>query len=206
MGEAKRRKKLDPNFGKGFGRNQKRSKQKQRLMDSRNQFQSFKVKEGRLPQKYVDLIANSEWHDWSIPPEEKARMEAQCKATGFPLAIIDSMKEDQQKNVEVVRVLARLLLGEQTISRDNQTPSTELTEIVKELAEMILADAEHSLSRKRSPFSVNQERSDKTKALGSRLNELGGVDLMRGIAMDYVPRCDQKELELLWHGIGDWKA
>ncbi len=61
MGEAKRRKKLDPNFGKGFGRNQKRSKQKQRLMDSRNQFQSFKVKEGKLPQKYVDLIANSEW-------------------------------------------------------------------------------------------------------------------------------------------------
>ena len=206
MGEAKRRKKLDPNFGKGFGRNQKRGKQKQRLMDSRNPLQSFDVQEERLPQKYIDLIANSEWHDWSMPPEEIARMEAQCKATGFPFAIIDSMKEDQQKNVEAVQVLARLLLGEQTISRDNQTPSSELTEIVKELAEMILADAEHSLSRKRSPFSVNQETIDKTKALGSRLNELGGVDLMRSIATDYVPRCDQKELELIWHGIGDWRA
>ena len=139
-------------------------------------------------------------------PEEIARMEAQCQATGFPFAMIDSMKEDQQKNVEVVQVLARLLLGEQTISRDNQAPSGELTEIVKELAEMILADAEHSLSRKRSPFSVNQETIDTTKILGSRLNELGGVDLMRSIATDYVPRCDQKELELIWHGIGDWRA
>ena len=51
MGEAKRRKKLDPNFGKGFGRNQKQGKQKQRLMDSRNHLQSFDVQEGMTRSK-----------------------------------------------------------------------------------------------------------------------------------------------------------
>ena len=206
MGEAKRRKKLDPNFGKGFGRNLKQSKQKQRLMDSRNQLQSFKVKEGRLPQKYVDLIANSEWHDWSIPPESKARMEDNAKALGFPLAMIDSVIKQHQQNVEVVIQLAGLLLGEQEMPQGNKTSSPQLTDIVKELAEMILADAEPSLSGKRSPFSANQETIDKVKGIGSQLNELGGTDLMGSIVIKYVPPCDRRELDLLWHGIGDWKA
>ena len=206
MGFAKRRKKLDPNFGKGFDRNQKRGKQKQSLMDSSNHLQSFEVQEGKLPQKYIELIANEQWHDWSIAPERMARMEDEAMALGLPVAMLDSIIQEHQKNVEIVIKLVRLVRGEQTIALDNQKPSKEITEIVQELAEMILVDAEPSLSKKRTPFALCQEDIDKTKALGSRLNELGGVDLMRAIAMDYVPRCDQKELELIWHGIGDWKA
>ena len=71
---------------------------------------------------------------------------------------------------------------------------------------MILADAESSLSEKRSPFSANQETKDKVKEIGSRLNALGGTDLMESIATDCVPRCDRHELDCLWHGIGDWRA
>ncbi|MGK7950450.1 MAG: hypothetical protein AB4368_17110 [Xenococcaceae cyanobacterium] len=206
MGEAKRRKKLDPNFGKGFGRNQKQGKQKQGLMDSRQHFQSFDLKEGKLPQKYIELIANPEWHDWSIAPEAKARMEANAKKLGFPLAMIDSFIQQHQKNVEVVIQLAGLVLGEQEIPQGNKNLSPQLTEIVKELAEMILADAEPALSGKRSPFSVNQERIERVKAIGSQLNELGGTDLMGSLATNYVPPCDQQELDLLWNGIGDWRA
>ena len=206
MGFAKRRKKLDPNFGKGFAPNQKRGKQKQRLMDSRNHIQQQEVQQGKLPQKYITLIANSEWHDWSIAPERIARMEDNALAFGLPIAMMSSIIQQHQKNVEVVIQLARLLLGEQTISLDNKTPSTELTEIVKELAGIILADSEQSLSEKRSPFSANQEIIDKVKEIGAQLNELGGTDLMGSIATNYVPHCDQHELDLLWHGIGDWKA
>ncbi len=159
---------------------------------------SLEVKQGRIPQKYQNLIANIEWHSWSIPPEDIAIREDKAK--------MDSIIQQHQQNVEIVIQLAGLVLGEQEMSLDDQHPYPLLTKIVTELAEMILADGRKSLSRKRSPFSVNQETIDKTKALGSRLNELGGVDLMRSIATDYVPRCDQKELELIWHGIGDWRA
>ena len=133
-------------------------------------------------------------------------MEDNALAFGLPTAMMSSIIQQHQKNVGVVIQLARLLLGEQTISLDNKTPSTELTEIVKELAGIILADSEQSLSEKRSPFSANQEIIDKVKEIGSRLNALGGTDLMGSIVNDYVPRCDRHELDLLWHGIGDWKA
>ncbi len=159
---------------------------------------SLDAKQGMLPKQYRNLIANEQWHSWSIRRKDLAKMEDDAK--------MDSIIQQHRKNVEIVIQLAGLVLGEQEMSLDDQHPYPLLTKIVTELAEMILADGRKSLSRKRSPFSVNQETIDKTKALGSRLNELGGVDLMRSIATDYVPRCDQKELELIWHGIGDWRA
>ena len=159
---------------------------------------SLKVKQGRIPKKYQNLIANAEWHSWSIPPEDIAIREDKAK--------MDSIIQQHQQNVEMVICLAGLLLGEQEMSLDDQHPYPLLTEIVKELAEMILADSEHSLSEKRSPFTVKQETIDKTKTIGTRLNAIGGWELMGAILNDCVPLCDRKELDWLWHGIGYWKA
>ena len=159
---------------------------------------SLKVKQGRIPKKYQNLIANAEWHSWSIPPEDIAIREDKAK--------MDSIIQQHQQNVEMVICLAGLLLGEQEMSLDDQHPYPLLTEIAKELAEMILADSEHSLSEKRSPFSFNQEAIAQTRRIGTRLNEIGGWELMGAILNDCVPHCDRHELDLLWHGIGYWKA
>ena len=159
---------------------------------------SLEVKQGRIPKKYLNLIANTEWHSWSISPARIVRIEDNAK--------MDSMIQQHQKDVEIVIQLAGLLLGEQEMSLDDQHPYPLLTKIAKELAEMILADSEHSFSEQRSPFSVNQETIDNAKRIGTRLNEIGGWELMGAIHNDCVPSCDRKELDLLWHGIGYWKA
>ena len=159
---------------------------------------SLEVKQGRIPQKYQNLIANTEWHSWSIPAKDLAIREDNAKR--------DSIIQQHQQNVEIVIQLAGLVLGEQEMSLDDRHPYPLLTEIVTELAEMILADSSHSLSEKRSPFIVNQETIDKTKRIGTRLNEIGGWELMGAIHNDCVPSCDRKELDWLWHGIGYWKA
>ena len=159
----------------------------------------LEVKQGRIAQKYINLIANTEWHSWSIPAKDLAMREDNPKKR-------DSIIQQHQQNVEIVIQLAGLVLGEQEMSLDDQHPYPLLTKIVTGLAEIILADSEHSLSKKRSPFSVNQETIDKTKRIGTRLNEIGGWELMGGIHNNYVPSCDRHELDMLWHGIGYWKA
>ena len=159
---------------------------------------SLEVKQGRIPKKYINLIANEQWHSWSIPPKYLAIGEDNAK--------MDSIIQQHQQNVEIVIQLAGLVLGEQEMSLDDQHPYPLLTAIVTELAEMILADGRKSLSGKRAPFTVNQETIAKTKRIGTRLNEIGGWELMGAIHNDYVPSCERKELDLLWHGIGYWKA
>ena len=101
---------------------------------------SLDVKQGRLPNQYRNIIANSEWHSWSIPPEDMAIRERKCLEWGFPVtmmnsilqqhqenmesgflvAMTDSILQEHQKNVEIVIKLARLVLGEQTIALDNK--------------------------------------------------------------------------------------
>ena len=168
---------------------------------------SLEVKQGRIPKKYQNLISNEQWHSWSIPPKDLAIREDNAR--------MDSIIQQHQQNVEIVLRLAGLVLGEQEMSLDDQHPYPLLTKIVTELAEMILADSEHSLSEKRSPFTANQETIDKTKTIGTRLNAIGGWELMGAILNDCVPHCDQlrwlaerdrHELDWLWHGIGYWKA
>lgn len=54
MGEAKRRKKLDPNFGKGFGRNQKQRKQK----TTKNEAQNLRESDPEKPKKKENEAEN----------------------------------------------------------------------------------------------------------------------------------------------------
>lgn len=214
MGEAKRRKKLDPNWGKGFGRNQSRGKAQKGEEISRNS-QSREKKGGagaeKLPESDIALIANEEWHSREIDPERIARMEDESRTLGMPKEIvkglIESVREEHERDIEIVVRLVSIVKGEGRVYRDkNRNPASEVTAVIKEMAEMILADPGKVLSGKREPFEANEESIRKVKKIGRRLNELGGSDLMRTVASEYVPRCDQKELELIWHGIGDWKA
>ena len=75
---------------------------------------SLEVKQGRIPQKYQHLIANTEWHSWSIPAKDLAMREDNAKR--------DSIIQQHQQNVEIVIQLAGLVLGEQEMSLDDQHP------------------------------------------------------------------------------------
>ena len=163
-------------------------------------------KERRLAEKYRNEIANAEWHSWSMPAEERARIEDEAKRLGVPLTVMDSLQEKHHENVEIVQRLAGLVLGEEKLVGSKPNDWEEITAMVKELAEMILTEGQPELSGERMPFRVNQVRINKVKNIGVRLNELGGLELMLAIATNYVPLCDRHELELVWQGIGDWKA
>ena len=119
---------------------------------------------------------------------------------------MDSLEYKHHENVEIAQLLAGLVLGEQKLVGSEPNDWEEITAMVKELAEMILAEGQPELSGERMPFRVNQVRINKVKSIGARLNKLGGFELMLAIATNYVPLCDRHELELVWHGIGDWKA
>ena len=168
-------------------------------------------KEGSLAEKYRNLIANAEWHSWSMPAEEREKIEDEARVLGVPLTVMDLLQEKHRENVEIVQRLAGLVLGEEKLVGSEPKGWEEITEMVKEMAEMILAEGQAELSGERMPFQVNQVRINQVrinqvKKIGAKLNELGGFELMLAIATNYVPLCDRHELELLWQGIGDWKA
>ena len=206
MGEAKRRKKLDPMYGKRGSRSKQEVKPKsssRSLTQKRTSLENSKIINGRLPQKYINVIANEEWHSTELPPEEKARMEDQCIALGLPLATMDWSHFNRNEDIEVVISLAALLLGEQMLAFNNASPDSEITDIVKELAFMILSDSDSSLSGQRSPFLDVDGSTAKVRELGEKLYKKGGTDLMLLVGNKYVPRCDQRSLELIWHL--DWR-
>ena len=84
----------------------------------------------------------------------------------------------------------------------HQTES--LNKVCKTLSGFVLQDPNHSLSAERSPFMGENETA--TIEAGKTLNEIGGISLMIQVAKMIVPPCDQRELDYVWHGIGEWKA
>ena len=161
MGEAKRRKKLDPNWGKG----------KARLARTANRLSS-------------EMIANQEWQNPDSNPPSYLHQE-NLSSVIFGLMLLEGVKS----------------IGLPGLSK-NQTQS--LNKVCKTLAGFVLQDPNHSLSAERSPFIGENETA--TKEVGKTLNEIGGISLMIQVAEMIVPPCDRRELECVWHGIGEWKA
>ena len=161
MGEAKRRKKLDPDWGKGTPRLDRTA---ERLVKER--------------------IANKEWQN---PDRDFAPLHHQenLKSVVFDLMLLEGVKSIQIPGLS-----------------KHQTES--LNKVCKMLAEFVLGDPNHSLSSERSPFLGENETA--TIEAGKTLNDIGGLSLMVQVASMIVPPCDLRELECVWHGIGEWKA
>lgn len=78
---------------------------------------------------------------------------------------------------------------------------TEIVNIQSELLNMSYADTRLPSDENRAPFSgTNRAR---VRGLGERLNQLGGLSLMVSVC-ESMPKCDQRELECAWDGIGEW--
>lgn len=88
----------------------------------------------------------------------------------------------------------------QTTCPQNKT----LNSACKTLAQFVLDDPNSSFSMMRSPLAGDNEAV--TRQIGSTLNNIGGISLMIQIATEVVPPCARRELEVVWHGIGEWKA
>ena len=160
MGEAKRRKKLDPNWGKG------------------------KARLGRTANRLVETgIANEEWQNPDSNPPSLHHQE-NLESVIFGLMLVEGVKS----------------IGLPGLSK-NQTE--RLNSVCKMLAEFVLQDPNHSLSAERSPFLGENETA--TKEIGKTLNDIGGFSLMLQVAEMIVPPCDRRELECVWHGIGEWR-
>jgi len=161
LGEAKRRKKLDPDWGK----------EKTRLDIIANKLAE-------------ETIANKEWQN----PD------------------LYSQSFHHQKNLECVIFGLMLRKGVKSLGlpelSKNQTQT--LNEICKMLAGFVLQDPNHSLSAERSPFLGENEMI--TREAGKILNDIDGVSLMEQVIEMIVPPCDRREIECIWHGIGEWKA
>ena len=161
MGEAKRRKKLAPDWGKG------------------------KALKGRIADRLVEgACANKEWQNPdSNPPSLHHLLNLESVIFGLML----------REGVKSIRLPG--------LSK-NQTE--RLNKVCKMLAGFVLQDPNHSLSPERSPFIGENETA--TKEIGKTLNDIGGFSLMVQVAEMIVPPCDRRELECVWHGIGEWKA
>ncbi len=161
MGEAKRRKKLDPDWGKG------------------------KARLDRIAERLVEAgIANEEWQNTDLDSASSYHRE-NLESVVFGLMLIEGVKSIQLPGLS-----------------KHQTES--LNKVCKTLAGFVLRDPNHSLSAERSPFLGENETA--TREVGKTLNEIGGFSLMVQVAEMIVPPCDRRELECVWHGIGEWKA
>ena len=161
MGEAKRRKKLDPDWGKG------------------------KALKGRIADRLVEAgIANKEWQNPDSNPAPLHHQE-NLESVIFGLMLREGVKSIRLPGLS-----------------KNQTQS--LNKVCKTLAGFVLQDPNHSSSAERSPFIGENETA--TREAGKTLNDIGGISLMLQVAEMIVPPCDRRELECVWHGIGEWKA
>lgn len=79
---------------------------------------------------------------------------------------------------------------------------SEAEKITVDHLQLSLADDSDPTSAGRAPYFNNRQ---KARDLGARLHAIGGRNLMRRIA-DMVPFYDQRELDMVWDGVGGWKA
>ena len=74
--------------------------------------------------------------------------------------------------------------------------------IIAELLAMTQKDTRAQDDEDRSPF-LESNRA-RTKELGERLWEIGGLNLMQEV-LAQMPKYDQPELDCAWDSIGDWR-
>lgn len=55
-------------------------------------------------------------------------------------------------------------------------------------------------------FDKENESLPDVDMAGRVLNEIGGSGLMLYVLKNHIPERHQRELEISWHGIGDWKV
>ncbi len=144
-----------------------------------------KALKGRTAARLVEAgIANEEWQN-PEPGNASLHHRENLESVVFGLMLREGVKS----------------IGLPGLSK-HQTES--LNKVCKTLAGFVLQDPNHSLSAERSPFIGENETA--TREAGKTLNDIGGFSLMVQVAEMIVPPCDRRELECVWHGIGEWKA
>ena len=152
-------------------------------------------------------IANTEWHSAKLNPDLVLNFRGKFATQGLELDRFTAVAlENHQKNLNAVIFCLTVinypfdLFKGSASSREKKTLVSAFTA----LAKLVLADPHDSLSSKRSPFAG--DNAPKTIKIGKTLNKQGGKNLMSHAMRLLVPPCDQRELDIIWHGIGDWKC
>ncbi len=133
----------------------------------------------------------------------EAKTKAKCDPT-FGVIKKDSLKRWRaESQAEHSREIDRATTALETIQATPIAERYTYQDIAKELLEMSLYHPKPFDSFDRSPFlGVNR---DLTRELGAKLNEIGGTALMFRVAT-LIHKRDQRELDLAWDSIGDWKS
>jgi hypothetical protein len=184
MGEAKRRQKLDPNFGKpGFSKIQKPTNN----FEPNSEFSSDDQLKPIAPNTFVYRGEILTLPQISLPFNP-----------GFPLARLrDNFIQDAQLRVDMKKELEALN------QYDRQDPFN--------LARRKLYTALLAIPLDSESLIVNQELSPALQAsiveAGKMLNEAEGISGMQDdLLWSFIPKPYRRLVDLLWDGIGGWKA
>lgn len=109
------------------------------------------------------------------------------------LAILAAAYEQKHKQnrLECQKLLAHLRIRLQKHPHES---------ILEQLLLMCLTNDSEGISR--APFFPHKQQ---VRELGHKLNCIGGHELMYWV-VDRLPLEDQRELEVLWDGIGTWRC
>ena len=80
-------------------------------------------------------------------------------------------------------------------------PQDELVCLIVELMKFSTENPEPLESEERNSYLG--EHKARVREIGQRIHELGGFSFMQ-MAAQQIPRIDLRDLEVAWHGIGEW--
>ena len=211
MGEAKRRKELDKSWG------EKKENAVVKLLKKDNKSQ-LKCKLSNFLQIRFDPSPGEEidFRDFLHNPEWQKEKSASKLLEQLSFYFLENFIEiDRQKMIKNylamheknVGVAMACVLDRYTIDYSfehfSEAQNNLLTWCLRFISKRIIEDCNFSLSEERKPFL---KQIEKTMAVGKKLHDLGGFDLMLCAYQDFVPPCDRPQLNQVWNGIGTWKS
>lgn len=179
MGEAKRRKNIDPNYGKPQHVN--------------STFEHPKSIDEQSVSAFVRAV-NEEIEKVLSPSD--------------PSPLVNAQLEEQMRAKHIHRLrgyldaasqLRELYEGASFLVEGRQH---DVTGELRSLLEIVCSDTEISGSGRTSFLG---QHKDLAKQVGQALEEKGGLVLMSAV-MEQIPELDQRLLDYAWDGIGDWMA
>jgi hypothetical protein len=138
-----------------------------------------------------------------IPPDLASNLESEKIGAGSWTAKVFDKSEvvavlSEDREAKAIQ-LAVTKIHENLKYKQRERKISTVEGIMLELLELSVADKR--VGEERDPFSG--ENHGYTRNLGERANRAGGMETMQNIYYCMYPQ-DRRDLERVWHGIGDW--
>ena len=156
------------------------------------------------------IVFNEEWLQSDLSKEQIDVIASNARVMGVDniQCLVESISFDRsQRYDQVIKILqiTGFVSGKPCglgLDAMRITPDQPLFTLISNLLLMPLKDPRGLQDIDHNPF---EGKTEEVKEIGWELHKKGGFNLMYAIA-ELIPKCEQRLLDHLWHGVGDWKC